>query len=412
MIRFTLFIFTALFFLSPFEKSMGQFYDTGTDPASLKWYQIKTEHFRVVFPHSYLKEGRLSAATLEEAYRSISENYPEGRRKYLTNVIIHNYSTKSNGYVAWAPRRMELYPSPQQNSIPQPHSRQLLYHETVHVLQLKSLEKGFTGFMNIIAGQQFTGIVSALIPNWFYEGDAVLFETEMNPGGRGDNPSFNKDLKALYYSNPKGFTYDKMLFGSYRDHTPNHYQFGFRMMEYSRSKYGDDLWKNVLSYTAKLPFTLNPVNLELGSSANLKKKKLYLETFDTLQSIWDNERLLDLSVEYKNISPIKTDSYISYYSPVVIGHDSIVAIKTSFYKPPSIVLITENGLKENLIIIPGEIYPYFLSYGGGKLAWAEHSPDPRWENRDYSVLVVHDLRAGSTRRITGKIGRASCRERV
>ncbi len=395
-------LFIAFFILRPFEYTSGQFFDTGTDPASIKWYQIKTEHFRIVFPYSYRNEAPVSALYLEKAYRSISNTYPISKRNYLTNVIIHNYSTESNGYVAWAPRRMELYPTPQQNSIPQPHSLQLSFHESVHVLQLKSLEKGFSGFMNIIAGQQFTGLVSALIPQWFYEGDAVLFETKLNPGGRGENPSFNKDLKALYSSKPKGYSYDKMLFGSFRDFTPNHYQFGFRMMEYSRSQYGDDLWKNVISYTAGFPFTLNPVNLELNKSADLKKKKLFIETFDTLQTIWEIDRLLDQTYEYKSISPVKSDSYVNYHSPVIVGEDSIVAIKTSFYKPTSIVLITNNGYNEKLISIPGMIYPYFLSSGGGKLAWAESSPDPRWENRDYSVIVVYDLKSNTSRRITGK----------
>jgi len=400
--RFIIIICVALFLLLPFDRLSGQFYDTGTDPASINWYQIKTENYRLVFPHSYRAEAPVLARNLENAYRSMSGIYQTGKRDYLTNVIVHSYSTESNGYVAWAPRRMELYPSPQQNSIPQSQSLQLSFHESVHVLQLKSLEKGFSGFMNILGGQQFTGLVSALIPQWFYEGDAVFYETKLNPGGRGENPSFNKGLKALYTSKPEGYSYDKMLFGSYRDHTPDHYQFGFRMMEYSRFQYGDVLWKNVMSYSAKFPLTLNPVNLELGNSANLKKKKLFIETFDTLQSIWNKDRLLQQTVEYKNISPVKKDSYVSYHSPVVVGNDSIVAIKTSFYKPSSIVLITNNGLNEKLICIPGRIYPYFLSSGGGKIVWAEYSPDPRWESRDYSVVVVYDLKSNTSKRITGK----------
>ena len=399
--RITFLILSVFLSLVTLENSRGQFYDTGTDPASIKWYQIKTDNYRIVFPHSYMKGAGTTAQTLERAYQSLSGTYEEGKRRYRTNVIIHSYSTESNGYVAWAPRRMELYPSPQQNSIPQSHNRQLLFHESVHVRQLKSLEQGFSGFMNLILGQQFTGILSVLVPEWFFEGDAVYYETLLNPGGRGQNPAFNKDIKALYGAKPSGFSYDKMLFGSYRDHTPNHYQFGSLMMEYSRSKYGADLWKNTLSYTAKFPFLLNPVNLKLNSTEKLKKK-LFKETFNNLHADWEKERLLDNSIEYNSVSPIKEESYINYHSPVVISSDSIFAIKTSLYKPSSIVLIKDNGISEETITMPGIMYPYLLAGGGGKLTWAEHAPDPRWENRNYSVIVVYDLKTKMSRRITSR----------
>ena len=30
----------------------GQYYDTGEDPAGLKWLQIKTDRFRVIYPEN------------------------------------------------------------------------------------------------------------------------------------------------------------------------------------------------------------------------------------------------------------------------------------------------------------------------------------------------------------------------
>jgi hypothetical protein len=393
----------SVIFLILFQHGLNaQYYDTGTDPASISWFQIKTDNFRVVFPSLYRAEAVNSARLLEEAYSRLSDYYPVGKRNYRTNVIIHNYSHESNGYVAWAPRRMELFPTPSQNSIPQSHSRQLAFHETVHILQMKSLERGLSGFLSRLGGQQVTGGVASLLPNWFLEGDAVYFETLANTGGRGEVPRFNKELKALFGSKPSGYSYDKLLLGSYRNYTPDHYQFGFRMVEYSRAKYGDDLWKNAVKFTAGFPFTINPVNLSLRSESGLTKKKLYSETFDNLKILWQNEQLANPSLNYEAVSPDKRNRYINYHSPVVIGKDSIAAIKTSLYETLSIVLITNNTKSIRKLIIPGSIYPWLLNSGGGKLTWAENTPDPRWENRNFSNVVVYEIATGKVKRLTSQ----------
>ena len=73
------------------------------------------------------------------------------------------------------------------------------------------------------------------------------------------------------------------------------------------------------------------------------------------------------------------------------GNDSIMAIKTSLSDPPSFVLINPSDKTEKRIHTPGQIYPWFISYGKGKLVWVETQPDPRWENRNYSVIKMMDL---------------------
>ncbi|MFZ0282986.1 MAG: hypothetical protein WAL29_15140, partial [Bacteroidales bacterium] len=137
----------------------AQYYDTGQDPGSLKWLQIKTGRFTVIYPKSYGQQGINFARSLDDAYSKLTTLYPD--RKFKIPVIIHNYTTASNGYVAWAPSRMELYPTPEQNSIPLDPDTQLAIHELTHVLQMESLDKGFTKAMSFLLGQQFPGVVSS-----------------------------------------------------------------------------------------------------------------------------------------------------------------------------------------------------------------------------------------------------------
>ena len=383
-------IFLSVTFLLFTQLSSAQYYNTGQDPSSLKWMQIKTGRFTVIYPESYGSGGIAFAKSLDEAYSRLISLYPE--KKFKIPVIIHNYTTQSNGYVAWAPRRMEIYPTPEQNTIPLDPDKQLAIHELTHVFQMESLNSGFSKAMSFILGEQFTGITASFLPLWFLEGDAVYAESVLTESGRGRSPSFQKQLKALAVEKGNMYNYDKIINGSYRDFIPDYYQSGYQMVTWSLAKYDPQIWNNVLNFTAKQPFTLNPVNISLTRSAGLTKKKLFEETFDTLKTIWNKDVSEDNAISYEALNPDKKGKYFDYYSPVFAGTDSIIAIKTSLSAPPEFVLINPSGKSEKRIHTPGDIYPLFISCAKGKLVWVENQYDPRWENRNYSVIKLMNLR--------------------
>jgi hypothetical protein len=382
------------------SNSSAQYYETGQDPASLKWMQIKTGRFTVIYPEKYNEGGKAFAQSLDDAYSKLITIFPE--RKFRIPVVIHSFSTRSNGYVAWAPRRMEIYPTPEQNTIPLDPNKQLAVHELAHVFQMEALNNGFSRFMNIPLGEQFTGIVASLLPFWFLEGDAVFAETFLTSSGRGRNPSFQKQLKALSVENKDLFKYDKSLNGSYRNFVPDHYQYGYQMVTWSLTKNDPQLWNNVLNFTAREPFTINPVNLSLKKSTGLTKKRLYRETFDTLRSIWNEELLKNKTREYETFNPDKKGEYYNYYSPVIAGYDSIISIKTSLSDPPAFVLINPSKKTEKRIHIPGQMYPWNISYGKSKIVWVETEADARWANREYSVIKILDINRNQVKKLSRK----------
>ncbi len=382
------------------QVTFAQYYDTGQDPASLKWMQIKTGRFTVIYPEAYGSGGMAFAQSLEEAYSKLVSLFPE--RKFKIPVVIHNFSTQSNGYVAWAPRRMEIYPTPVQNTIPLDPERQLAIHELTHVFQMESLNEGFSKAMSLIFGEQFTGIVASLLPLWYLEGNAVFAESALTESGRGRSPSFQKQLKAIAVEQGSMYKYDKIVNGSYRDYIPDHYQSGYQMVTWALAKYDPQIWNRVLNYTAKQPFTLNPVNISLSRSAGITKKLLFKETFNTLKTIWTKDVSENNALFYETLNPAREGKFINYYSPVFAGTDSIIAIKTSLAAPPSFVLINPSEKSEKKIHTPGQMYPWFISYANGKLVWVETQSDPRWENRDYSIIKLMDLSNNKIKRLSRK----------
>jgi hypothetical protein len=376
----------------------GQYYQTGQDPASLKWLQVKTDKFTIIYPEKYGQAGIDYARSLLQAESDLAGLFPS--KKFRIPVVIHNFSTVSNGYVAWAPRRIEIYPTPEQNAIPGDQFRLLSIHELTHVHQLKSLSRGFTGLMSVFLGEQAAGITTALLPLWYLEGDAVLTETALTNSGRGRSPAFQKQLKAIALDRGN-YRYDKIINGSYRDFVPDHYESGYQMVAWAVAMHDTSIWNKVLRFTGNYPFTINPVNLSLSRNTGLNKRKLYMEAFDSLRNIWSRNLPSDTRT-YERINPVREERYVSYHSPVFAGKDSIVAIRTSLSSTTSIVLVDASGGAEKVLHRPGRLYPYLVSYGGGKLVWVESRPDPRWNNRDYSVIMSMDLHSGKTSRLSYK----------
>ena len=89
----------------------------------------------------------------------ILEFYYEPNSAYLNHrpspipVILHNHSVRSNGFVAWAPKRMELVTTPSPHGYPQDYLEQLALHEFRHVVQVDKLRQGFTKGLSYIIGE-------------------------------------------------------------------------------------------------------------------------------------------------------------------------------------------------------------------------------------------------------------------
>ena len=81
----------------------AQFYESGTEPASVRWQQIHTEHFRVIFPVDAVQDGQRAANVLEYIYRAGGKTLNHQPAKIP--IVLHNRTAFSNGFVSWAPKR-------------------------------------------------------------------------------------------------------------------------------------------------------------------------------------------------------------------------------------------------------------------------------------------------------------------
>jgi hypothetical protein len=382
-------------FFSLLNISKAQYFETGQDPASIKWRQINTENFQIIYPDYYEAQAQKLALIMEKVY-GYSYNSLKHHPKKIS-IILHTQTVQSNGLVAWAPKRSEFYTTPHQRIYAQDWLQQLAIHEFRHVVQIDKVNSELPKIIKILLGEQGTaGVFGIYFPWWFIEGDAVVTETALSNSGRGRFPSFLMEHKAQVVENGI-YKYDKAYNGSVKDFVPDHYKLGYYLVGSTREKYGTQIWDSVVDRVGKKPFSLNPFNKALKQNTGFTKVKLYESVFDSLQNDWKSQDNKFQSVPPKVRSPEKK-WYTNYKYNHWLNDSAIVSYKTSLNETSSFVLI-DNSRKERQIIKPGIIFDESINYRGDWIVWNEQIPDLRWSHSGKSVIRLYNIETSKKHKI-------------
>lgn len=390
----------------------AQFVDFGQDPAGLRWKQIKTKDFQIIYP-DFFEENAQKMANLYAALYAHSNTLDH--KPVKVSVIVHPNGGISNGSVAWAPRRSDLYTMPQQE-ISDPWLEHLCVHEFRHVVQIDKVNQGLTKILYYIFGEQITiAITGIYLPQWFMEGDAVTFETALGHLGRGRSPEFINKMKAQIVE--KGlYSYYKAALGSYKDYVPNQYIMGYFMVGNSRINYGPSIWSNALNRIGKhplsfAPFTtslkrtlrqgrdrlwqdstfrslfIHPDSVKKANTYRDAKRTLYHDNFSQLRQIWKKET--DRLANKFDTIATRNEAYTNYTYPLSAGTNKIITYKEGLQQTGAFVLI--EGKRETLLTRTGNTSDPKFILADNRLIWTEYRPHLRWEHGGRMSLVSYDL---------------------
>ena len=378
-----------IFFLG---RSVGfaQYYSTGEDPANIRWKEINTPDFQLIFPAEYEPRAQQLAYILEKVYEYGYRTLDHPPKKI--SVILHTHTANSNGMVAWSPKRMELFTTPNQRMYAQDWLEQLAVHEFRHVVQMDKIQSELPAVLPVLFGEQAAAaVVGAYLPFWFLEGDAVMTETALTHAGRGRLPSFLMESKAQVLE--KGlFSYDKAALGSYRDFVPNRYKFGYWLAGGIRQRYGPEIWSSVLQEIGHKPFSLSPVNHALKQKTGFGKEDLYTAVFQDYVNQWTTE-IDSLQLTGQRVVSPHGMSYTNYRYISALTDSSFIAYKESRRDIGRIVRISPH--EETLLFTPGPVVEESFSVTGKLLIWSEYRTDLRWTHADQTVIVVYNTETKS-----------------
>ncbi len=373
----------------------SQYYLTGQDPASVRWRQIKTENFQIIFPKEYSRMAQYYANVLELSGKHVKRPYIE-KQKPVT-IILHNRSTLSNAMVSPAPFHADFFEMPSQDLYPQIWQDQLALHEYRHVVQMTKIKSGFTkGLYYLFGDQGVAAVFGTFLPFWFIEGDAVFSETVHSKSGRGRVPGFSYKLKAQVLDK-KIYKYDKAQFGSYKNFVPDHYTLGYQLVTYGTSRYGISMWNDILCRVARKPFTLVPFTYGLKKSTGNGKVNFYNKTLDSLKVQWQKSDPAFTDSLFKTENRFYTD----YLFPQPLSDGSVICEKASIDDIRRFVKVFPDG-SEKPIYTPGFDFKESLWANDSLICWNEKSFDIRWSNRDYSVIKIYDFKNRKIKTVTRK----------
>ncbi len=374
----------------------------GGNPPSLKWWQVNTDTVRVIFPIGLEKQAQRVANTIH--FLNKNHNRSIGDKYKKIDIVLQNQTMISNGYVGLAPYRSEFYlTAPQDIHVVGGNWMDVLaIHEYRHVQQFNNARVGLTRFAFWVGGQLGWSTLSRLsIPDWFWEGDAVVYETALTAQGRGRMPAFYNGYRGLAASD-RIYSYQKARNGSFKDFVPDHYHLGYLLTAYGRNQYGNDFWKDVVSDAAAYRGLFYSYSRSLKSRTDLNVNEFYRSAFDFYTNTWARqEESISLTSSEKRNAVSKNGTFTTYRHPYVLDDGRMVVYKESYKQTAGFYIIDENGSEARLLLQGIALDDYF-SYRDGKMAWTEMGFDERWGWQNYANIVVYDMAAGKKRKITSR----------
>ena len=375
----------------------SQYYMKAQDPASLKWNQINSDNFQIIYPQGYDSVAQYVLNTMEYGRLLTLKTKDVVAKK--VSIILHNQTVESNAEVAWAPSRMEVYTVTPQSTYSQLWYEQLALHEYTHVLQISSMRQGLTNLLYYLFGEQITvGVFGLYLPYWFIEGDAVVNETSFSKSGRGRDPNFEAVLRAQLLGIGK-YSIEKAALGSYKDFTPGRYHLGYYLVGQGRIDYGKRMWNKPLENSGRYPLAIVPFSTGIKTKTGLAKKAFYEETLDHLSAFWQQQLAHTKTDEFKYIS--NSESYINYTNNIFIDDHRILSLKKDYHDIGRFVMTDSTGKEENLYT-PGYYYNEYISLGGDWLCWSEAQNDPRWGYRSYMKIMILNIKTKEKRTLLKK----------
>ncbi len=385
-----------IIFLSCAEIASAQYYSWGAD-APMKWSRIKGDRVQVVYPDTTSALAKRVMCYINAVQSDIA--YGWDLPPLDLPFVIHPQNFSSNGLVMWMPKRVEFISTPSTDSYSMLWSKQLVAHEYRHAVQYNNLNRHWVKAFSYILGQQGAVLSFAFMPLFAIEGDAVVVETEMSTYGRGKQPSFSMEYRALgdeLFAEDKD-NVDKWFCGSYRENIPDHYRLGYQFMSYAYEKYDENVWNKATQYTTRNPYMVYSMSSGLKRVYGTNIETLARETFTQLKELW--RPLSEVPNSTEQISEVDSASYTIYSHPIVLEGGDLLTLKQSFDKTARFVIHSEEGDERTTLKI-GSLSTR-PSYSSGRVWWTEYRRSKLFDEKVSSQLCYMDLDEGKSRWVRG-----------
>ena len=372
------------------------FSSTGDDPGRLRWSTFQTGDYQLIYPRGLDSLATVYGTLLQQYSVPLSASSgfrPNEKFSKPMPVILHPYAGISNGLVAWAPRRMDLFTLPDVSGMtPVPWAKLLAIHEGRHVAQKQFLRTGFwTGFHYPFG--ELAEMIIGMVPNSsLLEGDAVVAETALTKAGRGRSGDFLSEMR-MYFDTGDLRSWYQWRYGSIKKYTPDIYRLGYLTVAGYRYVYEDPYYTTkFLKVASTLGGAFSAMNSASKQSSGKKLPVAWSEMMGTYRNLWaqDDSR----RGPFSGTEPqVRLPRSYTVYAGSVAGGGAVYAEKAGMDLPAVLVRVGPDGKETTLSAFGGE----------GKLAWSESLqrifwseavPDVRWTLKQDARIRYYDVQTG------------------
>ncbi len=343
--------------------------------------EIKSGNVRIIFSEELKEEANVFLSFIKYQNENISYI---GKEKIDIPIILHPYSLISNAFVTTMPFRSEIYMTPPLNSYSlgnTPWLQDLSIHEYRHALQKMEGRDGINKIFYIFGGELLVDFYNGIvIPDWYWEGDAVSQETALTLGGRGRLNYFLKDYRYIL-DNDIEFSYEKAKSGSYKDYIPDHYRLGYLLTSYGSEVHGPYKMNKSFSEGIRYKHIL-PFSGALKSNIGLSSKKLYKSAKEYYKNLYSSIDGEVYPIEGEKVEVPSTFGRVFNYD------NNFYTYKESYEEIGKFEgLYTGDILKKKTISLTDD-----YSYNRGYLLWDSYEADKLWNLKDYSNITIYNIK--------------------
>ena len=240
------------------QSTIQNFYFPVHRPAGLEWQQLKTKHFRIIFPKSEDSLAYRAASILENQFPKTVELSGGDLKNFP--IIISNYNDLSNGFVTPNNFRSEFDASPFKGKAINPRSgdwfEAVLPHELLHATHGSLIVPYSVPWLYGLFSPDFARSFNFFPPVGVHEGLAVHHESEnvaVN-GGRKNYAFFNNQFNARISSNDPWSAGQTFNVSRYTLPYNRHYISGSTFTQWLHNNYGENVSKNAIRFHHKYFF--------------------------------------------------------------------------------------------------------------------------------------------------------------
>ena len=388
-------IFTVILLALTSFKSSAQFSLTGNDPAALRWRQMETENFRLIFPKGEDSLARVYGTELEEARLRIarSSGYLIGQSyKGKMPVVLHSRYVLPNASVTWAPKRMDIFTvNDPYEPMAMPWVRNLAIHEGRHAAQMQFGADRGNKALHWLFGEMAAGAFAGIYPGpAFLEGDAVVAETALSRSGRGRQASFLEYMRPAFDCGDRR-DYYRWFYGSNKNYTPDYYRVGYMLIAGTRVFFNDPLFtQEYFDRVVRKGWLFN-----LQKTVKAASGKSFNESFriieENFQQLWNVETALrEPFMPSRQVS--RTPSmHTEYKGAVTVDGSGIYSLKSGMATANSLVRLDASGNEKRIRSFASYTSSLFLDSESQRIFWSESVAGRRWTLGGSSRIRFVDL---------------------